>query len=463
MGRLFWKFLLAFWAALLLAVGAVAIVITLHSRATRDEQGPLAGGPRASLTIDAAAAILQFGGAEALRSFLADTSAPERLRIVAVDDADHELTRRVVSADTVATARQRASAADRLVRSVEAPDRSHWLLFIPAEGLRASPTRAPPSPPPSPALPVVAVVFASLVFSGILAWYVVAPIRHLRAAFGAVAQGRLDTRVSSRMRARRDEIADLARDFDGMTQQLELLVTLQRRLLNDVSHELRSPLARLQVAIGLARQNPARLETMLDRVEQESTRLNTLVGEIMALARLEADPNRERVQRIDLAELVAGVVDDARFEANASKRDVRFAQEGDVIITGQLEALHRALENVIRNGVRYTSQGSTVDVRLQARITVGGARQGLITIADRGPGVPVNELKSIFKPFYRASNNANRDGFGLGLAIASRAIVTHGGSIKAELREGGGLCVEIVLPAQSLDEHDVAIDAVTNP
>lgn len=299
----------------------------------------------------------------------------------------------------------------------------------------------PPRPPP-PVLPIIVALLASLAASALLAWYFAKPVRHLRWAFGAVADGKLDIRVQPLMEGRRDEIADLGRDFDQMTQKLRQVIESQRRLLHDVSHELRSPLARLQAAVGLARQDPARMAATLDRIERETARLDKLVGELLTIARLDAGTGREAKTRLDAIELIAGIADDARFEAQANGRDLTLSAEGEFVIDGQPEALHRAFENVLRNAIKFTPPGTTVEVRADRP----AANQLRLSICDQGPGVLPSELEAIFEPFHRGAGAAS-DGFGLGLAIARRAVEAHGGKIRAVNRASGGLCIEITLPA----------------
>jgi two-component system OmpR family sensor kinase len=294
---------------------------------------------------------------------------------------------------------------------------------------------------------------ASLVFGAALAWYLARPIRHLRSAFAALAQGRLDTRVAPLTGRRRDEIADLGRDFDTMAQQIQALIAAQRSLLHDVSHELRSPLARLQAAIGLARQSPQRLETSLGRIEREAQRLDELVGELLTLSRLEARVVRhplERSERTDLVDLVASIAADAHFEAQASGRSVVFSGEGELHADVRVELLQRAVENVVRNAIKFTSEGTAVDVGVRVDASVGEA---LVTVADRGPGVADEELQSIFEPFYKGESAPPGPGFGLGLAIARRAIEAHGGRVQATNRVGGGLLVEIRIPLQAANQE----------
>ncbi|MFP5407107.1 MAG: sensor histidine kinase, partial [Gammaproteobacteria bacterium] len=229
----------------------------------------------------------------------------------------------------------------------------------------------------------------------------------------------------------------------------------QRRLLHDVSHELRSPLARLHAAIGLARQNPARAAAMMERIEREAQRIDRLVGELLTLARLEGGESAAGMQPVDLVELLAEVARDTGFEARAQDRDVHFdapvslAAKSRMMIEGRAEWLQRAFENVIRNAVRHTPAGSAVQVRLDS---APGATVA-IEIADSGAGVPADELESIFEPFNRGRRPPEAAGHGLGLAIARRAVAAHGGSIVASNREAGGLLVTIVLPTPDMTPH----------
>jgi two-component system OmpR family sensor kinase len=198
----------------------------------------------------------------------------------------------------------------------------------------------------------------------------------------------------------------------------------------------------LQAAIGLARQQPEKLDASLDRIERESGRLDELVGELLTLSRLEAGMSGAADEEVDLVELVASITDDARFEAEVAGRRVLFSGEGEAIVKVRAELLHRAFENVIRNAVKYTREGTAVEVRVERW---AAPDRLIVTVADRGPGVPESDLQAIFEPFF-CGGGVKTAGFGLGLAIARRAIETHGGSIRALNRPEGGLQVEIVLP-----------------
>jgi two-component system OmpR family sensor kinase len=294
--------------------------------------------------------------------------------------------------------------------------------------------------PLTPWVPIAAATLASLLFSFLLAWYFSRPIRALRQAFDAAAGGDLAPRFGNGKG--NSELNDLGRDFDRMTARLRSLIDGQTRLLHDVSHELRSPLARLQAAIGLAHQQPEKLAASLERIERESVRMDKLVGELLTLARLEAGAIRASQEEISMAELLDQIADDASYEASSQQRSVVQEGEAEVLVAGQADLLGRAIENVVRNAIKHSPEGGVV--QLQSR-TVQDARQLCICVLDRGPGVAPADLETIFQPFFRSST-ASADGHGLGLAIAQHVIQAHGGSIKATNRTGGGLCVEMLLP-----------------
>lgn len=295
-----------------------------------------------------------------------------------------------------------------------------------------------------PTAPLVGGLIASLFCALGLAWYFAKPIRHLRQAFDAAADGDLTVRVGASMGRRRDELADLGRDFDRMTERLGQLVDGQKRLLHDVSHEMRSPLARLQAAIGLARQQPARMDDSLERIQREGERMNLLVGELLTLSRLESGVTGN-LETVDITELLNDIVEDARFEGAARRVAVD-------LVTGELperlpeiranaELLHRAIENVVRNALRFSPEGATV--RIEAGRTPAGFLR--LAIIDAGPGVPASDLEAIFTPFFRGGNQSTGSGYGLGLAIAKRVIDSLNGRIRAKNPVSGGFEVEMEL------------------
>ena len=298
--------------------------------------------------------------------------------------------------------------------------------------------------PLTPWVPIVAAVFASLLFSVLLAWYFSRPIRALRAAFDAAAGGDLAPRFVSASGKSLTELNDLGRDFDRMTARLRNLIDGQTRLLHDVSHALRSPLSRLQAAIGLAHQQPDKIDASMERIERESVRMDKLVGELLTLARLEAGAIRASQEEISMADLLEQIADDASYEAASQQRTVVREGDADVLVLGQADLLGRAIENVVRNAIKHSNEGG--EVQLQVR-SLPDARQLCIRVLDRGPGVAPADLETIFQPFFRSAN-AGTEGHGLGLAIAQHVIEAHGGSIKATNRAGGGLCVEMILPVK---------------
>ncbi|NRR31182.1 HAMP domain-containing protein [Oxalobacteraceae bacterium] len=312
--------------------------------------------------------------------------------------------------------------------------------------------QGPPGPrfePLKPWVPILTAVLASLLFAVLLAWYFSRPIRSLRQAFEAAAGGDLAPRFGAGKDKRGDELNDLGRDFDRMTARLRNLIDGQTRLLHDVSHELRSPLARLQAAIGLAHQQPEKMAASMERIERESVRMDKLVGELLTLARLEAGALSALPEEISMAELLDQIADDASFEAASARRKVVIEGDADVLVMGQTDLLGRAIENVVRNAIKHSPEGGTVQLQLDARPE---KRQLHIRVLDRGPGVAPADLEAIFRPFFRSSDTLrSTEGHGLGLAIAQQVVQAHGGGISATNRpDGGGLCVEIVLPAAPL-------------
>jgi signal transduction histidine kinase len=293
-----------------------------------------------------------------------------------------------------------------------------------------------------PVAPLVIAVLASLVFGSFLAWYLSRPLEHLRWGLQRMAEGQLGTRVEPLMKGRRDEIADLAHDIDGMAAQLQAMIAARDRLLHDISHELRSPLSRIQAAIGLLRQGSAPADAMVDRVERETERLDALIDEMLTLHRLTAAAPVAR-SAVDVVEILHDIAADADFEARAKNRSVRIATPEHFVAHVDGDLVYRAFENVIRNAVKHTAEGSTVDVR--ARLGCDGGQLEVV-VSDCGPGVPPNMLEAIFEPFVRIDQHDTGRGAGLGLAIARSAVLAHGGTIGASLADNGGLRIRIALP-----------------
>ncbi|MBV9867352.1 MAG: HAMP domain-containing protein [Abitibacteriaceae bacterium] len=288
-----------------------------------------------------------------------------------------------------------------------------------------------------------------------LARNIAAPVVKLRAVTRQLAAGDLAARIGPAMGKRRDELADLGRDFDLMAERIESLMVSQRQLLADISHELRSPLARLNLALGLAHRHAgpsasAALCADLDRIEREAERLNELIGQLLVLARLESGAAGTQHTPVNLAQLVQEVAADADFEARSNGRGVRVAVSQECWTAGNAELLRSAVENVVRNAIRYTKEDTTVEVSLTCRQEAeSNQEQAIITVRDWGSGVPETALANLFRPFYRVAEARDRQsgGAGLGLAITERAVRSYGGHVTATNAPGGGLQVELCLPA----------------
>jgi signal transduction histidine kinase len=282
----------------------------------------------------------------------------------------------------------------------------------------------------------------------LLARYLTGPLAQLRGATRSLSEGDLAARAGASVTARRDEIGALGRDFDAMAERIEGLIKSQHRLLRDVSHELRSPLSRLQVALGLARKRAAsEVIPDLDRIELETERLNELIGQILTLTRLERELASEQSVSVELAGIVRDVVEDANYEAGASQRKVELGAtvEGKVQCRPQL--VHSAIENVVRNAVRYTAENTAVEISM---VSSDGTIR--IYVRDHGPGVPDAALGNLFEPFYRVDDDRGRSGggYGIGLAITERTVRRHGGTVRARNHRAGGLVVELDLPKSDI-------------
>ncbi|MEZ5404125.1 MAG: ATP-binding protein [Bryobacteraceae bacterium] len=312
----------------------------------------------------------------------------------------------------------------RLYWAIESADERYWLVFeSPRRGTGWLFT----------AVRANLWIIASLALLSLwLAHHITSPIRRLRAVMESFGQGNLAARAGS---GRGDEIGDLARSFDQMATRLERLVTSQRRLLADLSHELRTPLTRLGLAVELARSGGGE-PAPLDRIQKEADRLNDLVGGLLQVTRGESDPAAIEMTPLPLDELAAEIVEESRLEANTAGIELNAEP---VTVRGNAELLRRAIENVLRNAIRYSPHGEAVTVEV---------RDGTVAIRDRGPGVPAETLPLLFDAFYRVKNEheAAPRGFGLGLSIARRAVELHGGTIRAE-NARPGLRVAISLAA----------------
>jgi two-component system OmpR family sensor kinase len=450
MGRLYWKFFVFILVAQLLGILGVGGSIWLREM-TAVNTNELDRSPPAGFMMTSVEATLAHGGAGAMHSLLA-AMQHDRFAVFAVEETGGELLGRSVSAKMLQQARAVASSGDMGAHRVAEANGRSYLLFVPQalhDGRHpgAGPGQQPKGLGPGRGLPLgpmIAAMLTSLVSAALLARQISRPVRQLRRAFDEAADGNLHPELAKRMGDRHDEMGQLGQDFDRMAARLRMLMDGERKLLHDVSHELRSPLARLQAAIGLARQQPMRAALMLDRIERESVRMDQLVGEILTLSRLEstiAQPPQALLP-VDMDDLLSHVAEDAAFEADMHGCSVHYTGIGRRVVQGNAELLRRAVENLVRNALRYTAQGTCIDISA----SVGAQSMLLVSVSDRGPGVPVEDIENIFEPFYRGTNSGEAGGYGLGLAIAKRVAESYGGTVCARNRDGGGLCVEIILP-----------------
>jgi signal transduction histidine kinase len=304
--------------------------------------------------------------------------------------------------------------------------------------------RPPHAPPPRPfVIPEIIDLVASLGCAALLAWLLSKPISNLRSALSDAAGGNLDIRVADRMGFGNDELKDLGAEFDRMMSRLQTLINAQRRLLHDVSHEIRSPMARIQAAVGLAHRQPDQALALMERIERECVRVDRLVGEMLALSRLQAGVDSRLTEEFDVHELLADIVDDAQFEASAKERSISVRSEVHATLRGNVDLLRRAVENVLRNAIKYSKRGSVINLETAAGT---GGRSVVISVQDAGTGVPEADLENIFEPFFRSAIHARKEGSGLGLQIAKRVVQSHGGTIMAQNVATGGLRVNIELP-----------------
>ncbi len=444
---LFGKIFLAFWLTMI-TLGAVIALTT--AQLGGEKIPPLIERAQNQFAEDAAQAeqVLRARGLDGLRAWLEHREHTRAMRVFVFDASGEEALGQTPPGFLQRFARMPPDEGLRGEGSRERRGLIVHSVTVPGEGFyRLVLVFRPPHPVWH--LFTFQGLLAALVLSAVvclaLARTMTAPVRRLRAATQGLAGGNLDIRLGEVFGRRRDELGGLGRDFDRMAERLQGLIEDQQRLLRDVSHELRSPLARLQAALGLARQRSGGgIDQELDRIEREAERLNELIGQVLSLTRLGGEGGEMPREPVDLAALIRAVADDAGFEAGPRKRVVITRSE-PATVYGNPELLHSAVENVVRNAVRHTAEGAEVGISLVADAAAGEAA---VTVRDHGSGVDEALLEKIFDPFFRASEARERasGGHGLGLAIARRAIERHRGRIAAGNAAGGGLEVTIRLP-----------------
>jgi two-component system sensor histidine kinase CpxA len=464
MKSLFLKIFLSFWAAQALFL-VLAILVTIALRPAR--HGIESQGPQILAEVVNA---YQSGGERGAHDYLEELWHTQHVRAFVFDPSGHELSGRPAP-PWIEDVRQGGASQggpphgglphhhgwmdnllpDRIMRQALTLDGKRYTMVL----------ELPPGPRvffgphDIPGLGIAIAVITSGLMCYLLAWSMTSPVTRLRKAAQSLAAGDLSARTGAPASGRRDELTELMRDFDRMAERIEGLVDSQSRLLKDVSHELRSPLARLSVALGLARQRATpevapELESSLNRIELEADRLNQLIERLLTISRLESGTDGLRNTMLSLRKLVEQVAHDAEYETPGRGCRVTTPAEAadEFLVEADPDLLRSAVENVVRNATRYTAEGTTVEVRLERQQAVSG-EEIVVRVLDSGPGVPDEALPKIFEPFYRLDDARNRQtgGAGLGLSIADRAIRLHGGQLRASNRKEGGLEVEIRIPA----------------
>lgn len=433
MRSLFAKTLLWFLATTTVAIAGI-IITTAWTFNSTEPRGPF--GLILDVQVEQAKRAYENGGREALSAALAKFQQITDMQVVMTDAKGVDLV----------TGKVRPDVLRRL-------ERSRWRLPWPFGGRRTIIARPDPSRQfwlffiderrdwtffflqPQHLWIIGLVVLLCYAF----AYHLTSPVRRLRTAVDCFGRGDFSARATATNR--KDEIGQLATSFNQMADRIQTLLAAERRLLLDISHELRSPLARLSVAIELARSGENR-EQMLDRIQKEAERLNELVAELLQVTRVEGDPSLQKTETLRLDELLADLVYDSLLEAKARNCTLNFRRPLPLTMLGDEVLVRRALENVIRNAIRYAPPGTTVDIDLRRMDD-----RAQICVRDYGPGVPEEALPRIFDPFYRVDTDRNRasGGLGLGLAIARRSVELHKGRLAAE-NAHPGLRVTIEFP-----------------
>ncbi len=451
---LFFKIFFWFWLAVGLLVAAIAVAVVATETDPVGTRWRELMGRALTFQTYSAVQVFERDGAQALETHLNRLESMTQIRATLLDSEARELVRRGIPHGTellIARARQSGRPEAEFSRDktlaalqIESASGKQYILVCEVSGGLMTQFRATPRARFFRFL--AAILTVGVVCYG-LARYLTKPIVALRAATQQLAAGDLSARVAET--SRQDELADLGRDFNQMAKRIEALMKSQQRLVGDVSHELRSPLARLSVALELARLKAGtEASPALDRIEREAERLNELIGQLLTLAKMESGVSVQPITAIALDQLVRDVVDDASFEAASRQREVKLLNCDNCLVEGSPELLRRAIENVVRNAVRYTPEGSAVEVKLER---VGNL--ATVSVRDFGKGVPESSLDQLFEPFYRVAEARDRQtgGIGLGLAITKSAIQLHGGQVRAanaDDADGSGLTITLTLPVK---------------
>ena len=444
--RLFWKIFLPFWAAQALLLGA--LYLRVHYRINSEHPWWIQPERhQMPILADLAAETYEKQGPNSLQQLLNNLSLNKRSRFWLIDTSGRELTGGTVP-ETVYRNAAAAENNEGLYHSYEANVLAARATTPKGQYILIAELTPPPMRErvPGDLLWTLKLgTFISALLCLLIAHYLTKPIERLRDATHELARGNLDIRAGKNLGNRQDEIADLVRDFDSMAGELRNQIQSERNLLSGVSHELRSPIARMRLALTIARtaREPERKE-MLDRLEQDAVQLDSMLEQILTVARLESGQLQPRFELISLNEVIDDVLHDAKFEAVATGAEITCEADSETKVTGDVGLLHSAVENLVRNAMFYSGKQGRIQVKLAK--SDGWA---VITVRDNGPGVPESALPLLFKPFYRVddSRGTTTGGMGLGLAIVRNAVAVHGGTAVARNVLPHGLEVELRLPA----------------
>lgn len=451
MNRLYWRIFLAFWLVIIMTIVVTVTVGSISLRTeVADTRFAALSGSLDALAEQAQGRLLE-SGRPGLTAWLQDQQRASPLQHLLIIDTDGQdiLGRpvppritRMVRFGGLADEKRRPRQFLSISRVLTGAGGARYVLLLPRRGPVAG--RWFGSPLNRSIFPIVLVLISGVVCL-LLARYLSRPIRAFRNAGQRIARGELGARVGSKLGGRKDEFGALARDFDHMAERIEQLIDGHQRLLRDVSHELRSPLARLNAAVALIRQRDGteKLAPNLERIEVESEKLDGLIGRILGFARLEAQTAVAH-EAVDLIEIIGGIVDDARFEAAACNAVVEFQSPGVLMAHADPVLIRSAIENVMRNAVQHCHHLISVVV-----VPDKDGTSARIRIIDDGNGLTSEaDAERLFEPFFTSSSSAKGggSGAGIGLAIARRALELHGGTIQAGNQPDGGFAVTIELP-----------------
>ncbi len=442
MKLLFWRFFLIILGSQVLTVLTVSMFYLLGPSVERLLNENPRGPNSYILALKSAAHILTSEGDAALKNFLLEKYPGPEVKVYAFkEDGGLNSPVLIENSPGEVIAIQRVSANKdeylTLFRSFKPKPAEGVSVLIMGRLLNI----------PMPLPPLIVGFLFSILFAWLLSRYFASPIDNLRAAFGGLASGKLNTRLGDTMGKRGNSLSELGVGFDSMASHLEALMLAQKKILHEISHEMRSPLARLQVAADLARQQPNRLNDSLARIERECLGLSALLEELLTLSRLDSGIYINLKEVVPIDSTIHEILEESMLEAEAKKCQFIVSEQAHLMVKGNARLLRRAIGNVVSNAIKYSPAGGNIFIQS----TLLNDHSIALTISDQGGGVAEQDLSSLFSPFFRGSSGRRLPGFGLGLAICENIIKNHGGTVSAKNASTGGLCITITLPGMPSD------------